>query len=45
VVDAVVETDADQEKLDRLAVLSHRYCVVGQSLLGGFEIRITARPG
>lgn len=42
VVDAVLETDVAQDKLDRLAMLTHRYCVVGQSLLEGFEIRITA---
>jgi uncharacterized OsmC-like protein len=32
VVTAEVDTDADDGALDRLAVLTERYCVVGQSL-------------
>ena len=43
VVEAVLETEAPQERLDRLAELTHRYCVVGQSLLGGFVIRVSAK--
>ncbi len=41
IVDVVLETEEPPEKLHRLAQLTHRYCVVGQSLAAGFEIHIS----
>jgi uncharacterized OsmC-like protein len=36
-VTALLDTDADPAKLDKLAELTDRYCVVGQSLRGPVE--------
>jgi uncharacterized OsmC-like protein len=42
-VDAVLDTDADDEALTRLAGLTERYCVVGQSLREPPAVSVTRK--
>ncbi len=42
-VDAVLDTEADDAKLSRLALLTERYCVVAHTLSSPMELRITSR--
>jgi uncharacterized OsmC-like protein len=44
-VTATLDTDATDEQLERLAALTERYCVVGQSLAQPPEIRVRRRRG
>jgi uncharacterized OsmC-like protein len=42
-VDAVLDTDADDAALARLASLTERYCVVGQTLREPAQVRLSRR--
>jgi uncharacterized OsmC-like protein len=42
-VDAVLDTDADDAALERLATLTERYCVVSQTLREPAQVRVIRR--
>jgi uncharacterized OsmC-like protein len=45
VLDVELDTDADDEALERLATMTERYCVVAQSLAEPPTLRISRTPG
>lgn len=42
-IDAVLDTDADDEALTKLATLTERYCVVGQTLRDAPTVSVTRK--